>query len=63
MRNRKGQSALEYAALITLLAAVVAFFLMSNNQGLNKAINDTYKTSGDKVTAAQQALNKTMQIK
>jgi Flp pilus assembly pilin Flp len=61
MRNKRGQTALEYAALITVLAGIVAYFLLSSGTGsLKSKINDTYNAAVGKVSTAQGWLTNTM---
>lgn len=61
LRKKKGQSALEYAALITLLAAVVAFFVWGSGAGTVKTkVDSTYTAAADKIDTAKDWLNATM---
>ncbi len=60
-RSKKGQSALEYAALITLLAAVVAVFLWGNQAGsLKSKVESVYSSASGKVDTAKGWLDNTM---
>jgi len=57
MRNRKGQSALEYAVLITLIAGVVLVLVWTT---LKPNVEGTYNSGLGKVTTATGWLDSTM---
>ena len=57
MRNEKGQSALEYAALITVLAGIIFFFL---NGTMKNKITAAYQSSENKVTKSTGWLDNSM---
>jgi Flp pilus assembly pilin Flp len=53
MRNKRGQSALEYVALITLLAGIVVAFIFSRNEGsMGTQIRGVYTSAGGQVDKA-----------
>ena len=61
MRSIKGQSALEYAALITVLAGVVAFFVWGSQAGsINSKVKDTYTAATGKIDSAKKWIDNTM---
>ena len=61
LRKKKGQSALEYAALITVLAAVVAFFVWGSSAGSVKSkVDATYESATGKIDTAKGWLDNTM---
>ena len=60
-RKSKGQSTLEYVALITLLAAVAVYFVWGNSEGtLKSKVNSVYTSATGKVDTAKGWLDNTM---
>jgi len=62
LRSKRGQSTLEYAALITVLAAVVAWFIWGNGGDftLKGKVNATYSTAMGKIDTAKGWLEGSM---
>ncbi|MFA6378508.1 MAG: class III signal peptide-containing protein [Candidatus Omnitrophota bacterium] len=51
MRNKKGQSTLEYIILVTAVVAVAIVFLRPNNQGkLFQTVEGSYNSVADGLT-------------
>ena len=60
IRNKKGQSTLEYIILVTAIVAVMVVFLRPDNTGaLYKTVNTAYTTVTDEMTEAANALSNT----
>jgi len=60
-RKERGQSALEYAALITLLAGIVFLLVYGNNPiTLQEHVNSTYSTVISKVNQTTGWYNNTI---
>lgn len=61
-RNKKGQSALEYAALITLLAVIVFTLVYNRNSevSLHTKVNTTYTSVINKVGNVTTWYNETI---
>lgn len=62
LRSRKGQSALEYAALITVLAAIVAALIFGAQSGtIRTNVEGTYNSTVEKIGTAQGWITQSMQ--
>ncbi|MDP8265181.1 MAG: class III signal peptide-containing protein [Candidatus Aceula lacicola] len=55
LRNKKGQSTLEYIILVTAIVAVMIIFLSPGGK-LQTVVEDSYNTVADEVTDAAGAL-------
>ena len=60
MRNKKGQSTLEYIILVTAIVAVMVVFLKPQAGGaLFDTVSNAYTTVTDEMTEAANALSNT----
>ena len=56
IKNKRGQSTVEYVLLVTAVVVVIIAFIGNNNSGFRKQLNSTLNTAGDSMSTIGDTL-------